>query len=66
MPGLWQTLLRRWLGPQPPPDLERLCPHLRRDIGCEEVPPYGRGVAETIPYRNFSHDSTFCALPAPR
>lgn len=61
MPGLWHTLLSRWLEPRGAPDVSHLSEHLLRDVGIAEGAdaPFA---AEPIRERNFSGPRTFCTL----
>lgn len=70
MPTLWNSLCRRWLDPGGPaadaaPNAERLCDHLRRDIGLENGED-GPFTAEYIRDRNYSGSRTFLMLQAYR
>lgn len=74
MPSLWTDLQRRWLDAPsrlPAPEVDRLCPHLRRDIGLSELESHhpedaaampDRLQADCIRDRNFSKAPTFLTL----
>ncbi|AWK87860.1 hypothetical protein [Azospirillum thermophilum] len=77
MPSLWSDLRRRWLdapGRLPAREVDRLCPHLRRDIGLTALEPHDpegapaadpladRLQGDPIRDRNFSKAPTFLTL----
>ena len=65
MQTLWNALRRRWLDPGGEAGVERLCDHLRRDIGLMNA-DHGHHQAEHIRERNFSDARTFLTLQAYR
>lgn len=69
MQTLWNALRRRWLdsgGPDPgDAGVERLCDHLRRDIGLSHTDE-GFLPAQSIRERNFSEARSFLTLQAYR
>ncbi len=66
MPTLWNALRRRWLDSGgDAAGTERLCDHLRRDIGLTGADPIPYP-AEYIRERNLSDARTFFSLQAYR